>query len=68
MLSGCTNSGLRGDGKSRGTCPEKQLCDVNGVCKKGCTVLGEPGTGRHRGDCPEHYTCFATGECREGKL
>ena len=63
---GCTVNGLRGNGTSRGSCPEKQLCKSNGVCQKGCLVLGQPGTGAHRGDCQEGLKCFPTGECREG--
>ena len=64
----CTVKGERGNGTSRGTCPEKQVCQANGECKKGCTVLGKPGTGIDRGDCPEDMICFATGDCRQGKL
>ena len=68
MSIGCTVNGLRGNGSSRGSCPEKQLCKSNGVCEKACTVLGQPGTGSQRGDCQEGKICFASGECRESKI
>ena len=33
-MAGCTVNGMPGDGTTRGTCPENQVCQANGKCKE----------------------------------
>ena len=64
----CLVDGKNGDGTTRGTCPELQLCQNDGTCMEHCTVMGSPGTGNERGSCQMHQVCTASGACLPGML
>ena len=56
--------GERGNGRDRGTCPEKKICHYDGHCKVHCSIDGSQGDGTSRGSCAEGLRCHKDGGCK----
>ena len=66
LKQSCDVNGVKGDGTSRGSCPQSMICQANGDCTPKCNVNGKPGNGTKRGSCKINEICWNDGACYPG--